>query len=89
MCPLFFRQLFLAVPRDGCITTPTVGLLFLLGECTAHSAGIPVGLIYHCIIYKPRLPPDATAAGSNQLMAEASVRSAAEPAGSMIDWRID
>lgn len=86
MWRLCFRQLLLAVQRDGCITTPTVGLLFLLGECTAHSDSVPVGLIYHCIIYKPA---DAAAAGSNQLMAEASVRSAAELAGLMIDWRID
>lgn len=37
----------------GSITTPTLGLLFLLGEHTAHFDGIPMGLIYHCIIYKP------------------------------------
>lgn len=34
-------------------------------------------------------PPDTAAASSKQLMVEASVHSAAEPAGSMIDWQID
>lgn len=38
----------------------------------------------------PAPPPDAAAAAvSNQLTAEASVHFATEPAGSMIDWRID
>lgn len=69
---------------DACITTPTLGLLFLLGECSAHIAGVPVGLIYHCVTYK--LPSDATTAMFNQLMVQASVCSATGPARSMTDW---
>lgn len=84
----------LQTARPGCAE----GLLHYDSDCRLI---IPAGRMHSPLRQHPsgtnlplrhlqaRLPPDAAAAGSNQLMAEASVHSAAEPTGSMIDWRID
>lgn len=53
-------------------------LIIPAGQCSEHCNGIPVGLIYYCIIYKPGLAPYPVEAGSNLLMAETSARSTVE-----------
>ena len=82
---VFFRQLFLAVPRDGRIMTQTLLLLFLLVECTAHSASVPGGLIYHCVIYKPGSPRTPLQSALTSLWMKVSLHSTGGAAGSMID----
>lgn len=89
------------LPRDSCVTTPTQGLLFLLGGGGGqihnlfwqHPSGTNLPLRHlqdHTQTHAhTHTPLDAIAVSSKQFMAEVSVHFAVELSWSMIDWQID